>query len=178
MVTNGKSVNEDVPIERELTCKLTEQELLERGDRMAEAELMIEGLKAKRKEVNAQIGQQVERRALLAHVIESGEEKRTVMCKWISDFASNAWRLVRQDNGAEVETKPMTAGDRQADLGLDAAEEVADEDDDDGSSADEDDDADVLVDDKPRPVKKKKKKRKAAAPKRKPTKKSTRRAYA
>jgi ribosomal protein L9 len=185
MATNGKSVNEDIPIDRELACKLTEQELLERGDRMAEAELKIEAHKAERKHVNAQIAQQVEQRALLAHVIESGVELRSVTCKWIADRATNQWRLVRQDSGAEVEARPMTAGDHQAELDLRNDPSENGEIDDDGELLGHDDDeveaddsADVLVDDRPRPQPKPKRKpapKKKAAPAKAKAKSTTRR---
>lgn len=108
------SVNEDVIISRELSCKLTEEELLERGDRMAAAELAIEVLKGKRKLQNAEISAQVELRAELAHTIESGVEDRDVKCKWIGNFTTNQWALIRQDTGEEVESRAMTAQDRQA----------------------------------------------------------------
>ena len=113
MANNGKSVNDDVSIERELMVKLTDDELNIRGESMAEAELKIERLKLDRKRVNALISEQVDLRNKHAHVIDTGEESRTVICKWIAVDKENRWSLVRQDTGAEVETKAMTAADRQ-----------------------------------------------------------------
>jgi hypothetical protein len=113
---NGHTKTQEVE-QRELPVELTEAELRERGDRMAEAELQIETLKSERRDLNAAINSQVELRAKLAHTIDSGTETRDVRCKWIEDFDKNCWRLVRQDNGAAVDTRAMTAADRQGSLG-------------------------------------------------------------
>ena len=108
-----KSVDEDVAIERELPVKLTTDELLQRGEAMADCEFEIDKQKAVRKGVNAIIRAQTDERAKLAHVIESGVETRNVICKWIADYPLNMWRLVRQDTGQQVDSRPMTATDRQ-----------------------------------------------------------------
>jgi hypothetical protein len=115
----------DIAIERNLPCKLTEAELLARGDAMAAAELKIDTLKAERRGVNAQIREQTDERNKLAHTIESELEHRPVICKWIADFTHNVFRLVRQDTGDEIETRPMTAADRQGALPLDGSAPVA-----------------------------------------------------
>jgi hypothetical protein len=120
---NGHAKTHEVE-QRELSVELTEAELRERGDRMAEAELQIETLKGERRELNAAIKAQVDLRAKLAHTIDSGVEARDVRCKWIEDFDKNCWRLVRQDNGATVDTRAMTAADRQGQLGLEERVDV------------------------------------------------------
>lgn len=112
----GKSVDDDLALERELPVKLVVSELLERGEAMAECELQIDKHKAQRKAVNALISKQVDERAKLAHTIESGVETRMVLCKWIGDYAKNVWNLVRQDTGEHVDSRPMTAADRQSGL--------------------------------------------------------------
>lgn len=114
--TNGHGSTKEVSVERELAVKLTEKELLERGDKMAEAEVEIEGLKAERSKLTGAINTQVKLRNELGHVIEKGEEKRTVLCKWHKNFAQNCWQLIRQDTGKEVEVKPMSAADRQSEI--------------------------------------------------------------
>ena len=111
-----KSVDEDLAVERELPVKLTTDELLERGEAMADCEFEIDKQKAVRKGVNAIIRAQTDERAKLAHVIESGVETRKVVCKWVGDYARNVWRLVRQDSGGMVDSRPMTAADRQTDF--------------------------------------------------------------
>jgi hypothetical protein len=116
--------NKDVPVERKLPCKLTEDELLARGDAMAQAELEIEELRARRKALNTEIRDQVDLRARLAHVIEAGVEDRAVVCKWIDNFAANQSLLIRQDTGAEVESRTLTASELQTEFDL-ASGEVA-----------------------------------------------------
>lgn len=113
--------------QRELMCKLTEGEIIARGDEMAKAELEIDRLKETRRGVNGQIADLSTRRNKLATIIEEGEEARAVDCTWIEDFAKNVVRLVRQDTGAEVDTRPMTADDRQESLGLEAVDDVTGE---------------------------------------------------
>jgi hypothetical protein len=132
---------------RELSCTLTESELLARGEAMADAELQEEQLKAERAGVTEQIkGRQVLRRKL-AGVIDSGTEKRDVRCAWIEDFAQNCFHLVRQDTGEVIDTRAMTADDRQEALfdgepKQPAGEATIDLDDVPDDDADPDDDSD------------------------------------
>lgn len=110
---NGKAPARGREIEvRPLTVKLTEPELLKRGDEMANCELEIEQFKVDRADVNDRIKVAVKRRAELAHVIEAGEEDREVKCEWVEDFQKNCFRLVRLDTSESVDTKPMQAADR------------------------------------------------------------------
>lgn len=118
------SVNEDVVIDRLLPLKLTEEELLERGDQMAAAELKIEQLSGERSMLTAKINEQKQTRAKLAHTIEAGVENRDVKCKWIGNYATNQWLLIRQDTGAEVEARTMTSQDLQQDMGFDGEDDV------------------------------------------------------
>ncbi len=39
-------------------------------------------------------------------------------CHWQEDFPKNVWRLIRQDTGVEVDTRAMTAEDRQGALAI------------------------------------------------------------
>jgi len=147
-------INEEIAIERELPCKLTNDELRMRGDAMAEAEIAVDLLKDERRAVNKKILAQTDARNRLAHVIESELEPRMVVCKWIPSFEENAYRLVRQDTGEVVEQRPMSAADRQGSLPIDAdadrdADRDADPDDDAGDDAG--DDPDELAADTPRP---------------------------
>jgi len=117
---NGSTApnDEGIAIERELPCKLTDDELRMRGDAMAEAELLVDTLKAERRAVNKKIFAATDQRNKLAHVIDSEEENRVVVCKWIADFVQNVYTLVRQDTGDTVEQRAMTAADRQGSLPL------------------------------------------------------------
>lgn len=104
---------------RELSCELTEAELLTRGDAMADCELKIEQLKLKRSVIADQIKAQRAERRKLAGVIDAGKEQRDVRCVWIEKFEQNCFELVRQDTGAVVDTRAMTAADRQGSMGFD-----------------------------------------------------------
>jgi hypothetical protein len=101
---------------RELLCELTQAELLSRGSAMAEAELRIEQLKLKRGEVSDAIKVQRAVRRKLAGVIDAGKELRDVRCVWIAHFTRNCFELVRQDTGEVVDTRAMTAEERQEDM--------------------------------------------------------------
>lgn len=101
---------------RELACELTQSELLARGDAMADAELRIERLKLQRGEVSDKIKAERALRRKLAGAIDTGIEHREVRCVWIEDFAHNCFQLVRQDTGEVVDTRAMTAADRQEDM--------------------------------------------------------------
>jgi hypothetical protein len=102
--------------QRELDCTLTEPEALVRGDEMAAAEVEIEGLESQRKGLNGQIADLRERRRVLAHVIESGTEKRMVQCTWTADYGTGMTTCVRDDTGEVLAQRPLTAGDRQTNL--------------------------------------------------------------
>lgn len=112
---NGVTADE-IAIERELPCKLTDDELRMRGDAMAEAELLVDMLKAERRAVNKKIFAATDNRNKLAHVIDDECESRIVVCKWIGDLDQNLWTLIRQDTGECVEQRAMTAADRQGSL--------------------------------------------------------------
>ena len=112
MASDG-GIDDGAVVERVLPVKLTEAELVERGQRMALAELKIETLKSERKLLNARIGEQVETRAALASVIDNGVEDRAVKCKWSADYAAKVWTLRRLDTVDEVDRRDMTADDLQ-----------------------------------------------------------------
>jgi hypothetical protein len=103
---------------RELACELTQAELLQRGDSMAVSELRIEQLKLKRGEVSDKIKAERALRRKLAGIIDTGREERDVRCVWIGDFVHNVFSLVRQDTGEVIDTRAMTAADRQEEMGF------------------------------------------------------------
>jgi len=98
---------------RELLCELTETELLQRGDQMADAELRVQQLKLKRGKVSDEIKREQIVRYELASVIDTGKEARDVECVWMPDYAHSVFRLMRRDTGEIVETRVMSAADRQ-----------------------------------------------------------------
>jgi hypothetical protein len=133
---NGAPSDDGIAVERELACELTDDELRMRGDAMAEAELLVETLKAERRAVNKKIYAAIDERNKLAHVIEAKAEVRRVVCKWIPDYEHNVWNLIRQDKGDCAEQRPMTAADRQGMLPYPADNPEADVDDVEAAPAD------------------------------------------
>jgi hypothetical protein len=135
---------------RELPCELTEAELLQRGDAMAECEMCVDKLKDKRSKISKKIGEKRKERFELAEVIERGEEQREVRCVWIEDFTHNVKRLIRQDTGEEVEQTTMTAAERQLSMEAPApgADETIDLDDVPDDDVDPDDDSDAEDDER------------------------------
>jgi FtsZ-binding cell division protein ZapB len=126
MGTNGSTRYQKE--ERRLEVKLTEVELIKRGDQMADAELEIESLKEKRKALNVAIQNAAGLRAELAHAIERGTEEQPVQCEWRPDYPKNVFRLIRLDTNEEVDTRAMTAEDRNAALPFGASGKSDDED--------------------------------------------------
>lgn len=175
----GTFKNDDIAVERELPCKLTEDELRMRGDAMADAELLVDQLKDERRALNKKIFAQTDARNRLAHVIDAESEPRLVVCKWLADFEHNVYQLIRQDTGELVEQRPMSAADHQAELPYpadggdgDAAGEGTFSDPGPGDTPDENADEDLPThpdDDEPdpdaTPAKRKSAKRRAPSPK-------------
>jgi hypothetical protein len=100
-------------IERLCPVKLNDEEVIDRGAKMAEEELQIDELKLERKALNAKIAEHVAERSKLAHVIESRTESRTVRCHWEVNTKAELVILLRDDTREELESRPLTAADRQ-----------------------------------------------------------------
>jgi predicted RNase H-like nuclease (RuvC/YqgF family) len=103
-------------VQRELICDLTERDLLERGDTMAECELQVQRLRTERSRLNAALREQTDRRSELATVIDSKKETRDVSCEWVPDYKKKRWGLMRLDTKAIIEEREMTPADLQTKL--------------------------------------------------------------
>lgn len=115
--SNGANQAKQYEVEvRAVPVPLTEAERVQRGDDMADCEVQIEALKAERSELARQVKTLEKRRNELGHALEAGTEERELRCTWEPDYPKNVFRLKRPDTGAEVDTRPMTADDRTADL--------------------------------------------------------------
>lgn len=109
--------------QRQLLCKLTEDELRKRGDEMAMCELTIDDLKERRRGINGEIADHAAKRNKLAQIIDEGMEQRAVDCTWIEDLKQNCADLIRQDTGEKVDTRPLTADDLQTGFELEETPE-------------------------------------------------------
>jgi hypothetical protein len=101
---------------RRCQIKLTLAERDKRGDEMADCEIKIEELKGERSELARQVKTYEKRRNELGHALEAGTEERELQCSWVPDFKQNAFLLTRPDTQEVIDTRPMTATDRQTDL--------------------------------------------------------------
>lgn len=101
---------------RQCQVKLTEAERVNRGDEMADCEVKIETLKSEASELARQVKSHAKRRNELGHALEAGTELRDLKCTWVPDFAKNVFRLTRPDDGTVIDTRPMSAADRQNDM--------------------------------------------------------------
>jgi hypothetical protein len=101
---------------RRCAVKLTAAECGQRADEMAECELKIEQLKADKSELARQVKTHERRRNELGHAIENKTEERELLCEWRPDYKQNAFLLTRPDTNEPVDSRPMTADDRNVDL--------------------------------------------------------------
>lgn len=116
-------------VQRELPCQLSDDQIIERANAMADLDAEISKLKDRRKSVNQKIREKDDERLKLSDEVEKGTELRMVTCRVDEDFAHNVVRIVRNDTGETVEERPMTAADRQESMGLVMGERYGDDDD-------------------------------------------------
>jgi hypothetical protein len=116
---------------RELQCVLSPAELDIYRDELARLtteEMEIEGAKKEAvSEFGAKLQKCVAARRLLATKISTKKEYRQVEVKWEKHFEQNCATLIRQDTLEVVDTRPLTAEERQQELDLQAPEPATDE---------------------------------------------------
>ena len=97
---------------RLLVCKLTDQELLERGETMANAQQALTEIDAELEAFKAQIkGRRSEQEgqiSSMSSVIRQRYEHRRVECTITEDYGAATITVTRQDTGSEVEARKMT----------------------------------------------------------------------
>ena len=112
-------------VQRNCPIALTREEKIAYGKQLADLNQSYSEILAERKAANAEFKERLDelegRIAFMARVLANGEEWRPVDCTWQYDFASNAKMLVRMDSGQTIETKPITAEERQLMLQMDPA---------------------------------------------------------
>lgn len=116
---NGSASKPSNGIEKErrlCPVKLSEAERVARGDEMADCEVKIEQLKAEQSELARQVKTHAKRRNELGHSLDTGTEQRELLCAWEPDYQKNVFRLTRPDTREEIDTRPMSAVDRNVDL--------------------------------------------------------------
>lgn len=112
-----KDVWSDPPYEKYLPVNLTLEETDELGKELAEAERdlqkQIDAKKADSSRRNEAIKSQRELVQALTSKRINGVETRPVMCVKTTDITKNLVTIVRQDTGETVDTRALTAEERQ-----------------------------------------------------------------
>lgn len=102
---------------RILPVKLTNREVIERGQLAAQVLEKIDEIESSKK-AHAQVCKERSEKLeaelrRLSFIVKREEEDRIVECVWKFDFMKNEKNLVRLDTAEVVETKPMTDEERQ-----------------------------------------------------------------
>ena len=105
---------------RTLPCRLTDEELRERGQALAQTVQNIATEQTRQTDLKAQMkatlaGLQA-RESLLANVVARREEFRDVLVALVPDHAAGTLTEVRLDTGEAFYTRPLTEDERQLSL--------------------------------------------------------------
>lgn len=104
-------------VTRDLPCRLTQDEILDRGRQQAREVVKLQTVQAEKKTVTAELGAQekkhLEEVHRLARIVTSGQEWRAVECDESVDLRQGVVRLVRMDTGEEISCRPLTAKEKQ-----------------------------------------------------------------
>jgi hypothetical protein len=102
---------------RKLPVQLTDDELQQRSQALVGNIKQTDALKEEKKtatsEFKARIGACNDVTKRLTEIISSGKEERDVECEMTKDYKGGTVTVVRLDTGEVVETRPMTADERQ-----------------------------------------------------------------
>lgn len=107
-------------IQRELSVKLNDKELRERGEQLAKCDNEIRDVEQDRAAYSSKCNKRIKElkadQTRLCNAVDSGSELRLVDCHWHDDLTKNERFLTRDDTGEEVDRRPMTADELQAPL--------------------------------------------------------------
>lgn len=110
---------------RNLPCRLTDDELRQRGDSLAEVVQELHAEDDRQADVKAQMKARLTeleaKQTRYAIVISRREEYRDVECDLFADTVRGTVDIVRRDTGDTIETRPITEDERQRALPLEAA---------------------------------------------------------
>jgi hypothetical protein len=105
-----------------LPCKLTQQQLDERRDKMAEQIERLATLEAAKKDAAAQAKAKIEalelELATIAYEVKTRSEIREVEVRREKDYQEGIEETIRQDTGEIVATRVMTPQERQVEFKL------------------------------------------------------------
>ncbi len=107
---------------RELRVKLTDAERLAKAEQSARVGFELAEIEDKKALMGRQLAEQIKalkaERSRLDYDVQSGTEERPVACYERPRFKDLCIDLVRTDTGEQVQTRPMTAAERQTKLEL------------------------------------------------------------
>lgn len=105
---------------RTLPVRLTEDELIARGDALARQHQVVRDeelvQKGEREAMKQRLADLESEQARLARIVRDKAEPRPVECRVVFDYAGNAVQVVREDTGEVIEARAMT--DRERQIGL------------------------------------------------------------
>ena len=144
---------------RELPCKLSDTELMERGEQLASSVELSEKIREQKRAAlrgyNVELKAQEEIQTKLCKAIDTGAEPRNVSCQWHDSTEKPERFLTRTDTGEEIYRRALDPHELQQSMfaavptenvsGGDAENENDDDDFDDSAFGD-DDDSDVAGD--------------------------------
>ena len=117
------------PATRSLQCVLSSDELLVRGRELAVAQHERRECEARRKAAMATFKDEAEeidgKIRTLTDVVRSGLEWRDVDVETKIERSLGVARVIRLDTGEVVETRPLSAGERQLEMFTDAGDALA-----------------------------------------------------
>ena len=104
----------------EVLCRLTTTETVERGQELDRQEEKYQRIDTEKKSVAKRFTGELEEAGMeiarLAGIITAGKEPRQIECEIVADPVRLVIAYVRTDTGEEVESRPMTAEERQRGL--------------------------------------------------------------
>lgn len=107
-------------LSRMLPCDLTDQELLQRGQKVAELVAKKEALEAEKKDTASEFKAKIDRLesdiASIAKEVRSKKEYREVEVSTTKDYKRKVAETVRQDTGELVEQRTLTPAELQLEL--------------------------------------------------------------
>ena len=111
-------------IMRNLPCRLTERELLDRADQLSVVVQETNAEEGRQTDVKAQMKAKLTeldaRKTRLAITIGRKEEYRDVEVELMADVQAGTVTIYRMDTAEALETRPMTEQERQSSLPLEA----------------------------------------------------------
>jgi hypothetical protein len=108
---------------RDLSCVLTQDELLVAGAELAQAGSDIRSIESRLASIKAEFkakSAEAEARAMKHELqVSTRQEPREVACESVMDFTAGTYTIYRLDTGGCVETRPLHENERQMEIHAD-----------------------------------------------------------